>query len=475
MHLSESSEVDESFAELIRKSHFFASSSPVWTSRAPGRLDFMGGNVDYTGGLVLQRPLEECVHAAFQPSDRPTVRILNPDAGQLGWEPELELPVKELASVAAIQDYCAEGSGTRWGRYALGAFSFLRNKYGAFAEKGGELFLASRLPPNRGLASSAALEIAVLMAICRATGVALSGIALAEAGQWIENIVAGAACGIMDQAAIVLGQQGTLLPILCQPCQPLAALPLPQNVRVWGIDSGVSRSTASPGYETARAAAFMGYRMICDWEAIPLVPNHSPQRPPWTEARWQGYLSNLAVHEFRSRFEHRLPSSLCGRDFLTKYGQHLDPLTVITPEAGYPIRAAVRYACEEHFRIRTAYLLLRSLDGRHDEPALRLIGELLLQSHDAYAECGLGAPGCDELVRLARAHEFFGARMTGGGAGGVIALLGTEEQETEVSKLAAEYAKQSSRSPAIFSGSSDGADRSGAAAVMLVPGVGAAP
>ena len=45
----------ESAVSKIRgENQFFSLTPPVCISRAPGRLDLMGGNVDYTGGLVKQ-------------------------------------------------------------------------------------------------------------------------------------------------------------------------------------------------------------------------------------------------------------------------------------------------------------------------------------------------------------------------------------------------------------------------------------
>ena len=75
------------------------------------------------------------------------------------------------------------------------------------------------MPLNKGVSSSAAVEVAVMKPPPRAYGIALDGIELAEACQWVENVIAESACGIMDQAAAVLGDEGYVLPLLCQPCQ----------------------------------------------------------------------------------------------------------------------------------------------------------------------------------------------------------------------------------------------------------------
>ncbi|GGH15494.1 galactokinase [Silvibacterium dinghuense] len=425
----------------------------------------MGGNVDYTGGLVLQLPLREGIHAAAQSSAEPVIRIFNHGAVLHGWASEIAFPIAQLGDLQALTAVCSEERGTRWGRYVLGAFHALHVHHGAFQRHGARLYLDSTLPANRGVGSSAALEISVLKAAAAVAGVRLEGVALAEAGQWVENVVAQSACGIMDQAACVIGEQGCLLPLLCQPCQPEPPLALPDGVRIWGIDSLASRSTTSAAYESARAAAFMGYRMLCQWEGLALTPEHNGRIPRWTDPRWNGYLSNLRPSELRARHLDRLPESMRGSDFLRLYTEHVDPFTSVAPDDWYPVRAAVLYACEEHLRIEIARALLQ---GMHQdmslhrlESQLRMLGELMHQSHHAYAECGLGATSCDILVELAQHHGLYGAKMTGGGGGGVVALLGTAGQEDAVRAVAAEYAQHCGIAPHIFTDSSDGADLSG--------------
>lgn len=436
---------------------FFEPGKPVWVARAPGRLDVMGGNVDYTGGMVLQSLLREAVWAAVQPRDDDAIRILNPGAAEFGWKTHLEFKVGDLGSPQELRLLGERDPALRWSCYVLGALYYLKQHRGWGRQSGVDIFLASDLPPNRGVSSSAALEVATLKAASAAQGDSLDGIALATAGQWVENVVVGAACGIMDQAAIVLGEEDRLLPILCQPCQPLPPVTLPEGIQIWGIDSMVSRSTTGAAYERARAAAFLGYKLICLREGIDVVPEEVDGIPRWTDSRWNGYLSNLAPSEFRSRYEGWLPETITGSEFMNRAGEHVDPFTEIDLGTEYPVRAAVRYAVEENFRVRTVNTLL-GIEWDDSEDTLRLVGELLCQSHGAYAECGLGSEACDELVARALKAGFPGAKMTGGGAGGVVAILGRSEDRSMIHHIAQEYAAGRSAMPHIFEGSSNGAE-----------------
>src|ERR1700740_922500 len=81
---------DEHFLAAVAAHDFFAPQMAISVGRAPGRLDVMGGNVDYTGGMVLQSLLREATWVAAQPRDDEVIRILNPGAAQFGWKPYVE-------------------------------------------------------------------------------------------------------------------------------------------------------------------------------------------------------------------------------------------------------------------------------------------------------------------------------------------------------------------------------------------------
>jgi L-arabinokinase len=446
------------FAALAQTSVFFSSPCLIYAARAPGRLDFMGGNVDYTGGWVLQMPLEEGVSAAVQTTFEPMIRLVNRDAERYSWASRIDFPAQAIGSLEAIESFCLREPGSGWGRYVLGAFHFLHERHGAFRMGGANLLLSSDLPPNCGVASSAAVEVAVLKAASAASGIDLAGIALAQAGQWVENVVAHSACGIMDQAAIVLGGRNALLPLLCQPCTPLNPIPLPPGVRVWGIDSMVPRATHGLAYETARAAAFMAYSLLCQHERLAITEHLEDEVFRLSDERWKGSLSNLSSRQFADAFEEILPETMSGEQFLRTCGYHHGPLTSIVCDRLYPVRAAARYATSENDRVRSVMQLLQSTAATIPS-TIAEIGRVQLRSHHAYRECGLGSSACDELVGIALRRGFAGAKMTGGGAGGVVAVLGFDEQESAFQQMISEFAEKHGAKPRVFRKSGDGTDR----------------
>ena len=75
-----------------------------------------------------------------------------------------------------------------------------------------------------------------------------------------------------------------------------------------------------------------------------------------------------------------------------------------------------------------------------DESGLVEMGELMYGSHASYSACGLGSDGTDLLVELVRqagpAAGLFGAKITGGGSGGTVAILGRSGAGAAVADIA---------------------------------------
>jgi L-arabinokinase len=238
-------------------------------------------------------------------------------------------------------------------------------------------------------------------------------------------------------------------------------------MRIWGIDSGVRHSVAGIEYEAARAATFMGYALICDWENLPVRYDDTGALPRYTDPRWNGYLANLDLATYRARYENRLPQQMLGADFSAKYSTHLDPFTPVRPQGVYPVRACMRYAVEENYRVNLFVELLTNKREPLTPRTLTLLGELMYEAHQGYTECGLGSGATDRLVNLVRAegaaHELYGAKITGGGAGGTVAILGTQSVESEraFQRVVARFHEETGRTPYIFEGSSIGADQFG--------------
>lgn len=451
---------------------YFRKGVEILVNRTPGRLDLMGGNDDYTGGLVFETTIREATLVAVQTREDQTVCFYNPAVKALGWSDRIEFSLADLMEnggvkpLEAVRAWINADPTRSWCAYVLGNLYFLIKRFPEKIRHGFSLYLESDVPLGKGVSSSAALEVAPMKAIAALYGIPVEGVELASWTQWVEIALTQSACGIMDQLAVVMGDEGYFVPMLCQPCQPQPLVRLPENLRLWGIDSGVRHSVAGLEYESARAATFMGYRFLCDFEKLEPKLDESGALPRWVEPKWNGYLANVSPSRFRMRYENRLPETISGEDFTGIYPVHLDPFTPVRPEVTYPVRAATRYAVEENWRVHNFFSLLSKPATMIDGNTGSLLGELMYLAHLGYSECGLGSDATDKLVELVReeeTHGLLGAKITGGGAGGTVAILGwnTPEAEKAFQRVLDRYASWSNTVPYVFSGSSPGSDQFG--------------
>jgi len=314
---------------------------------------------------------------------------------------------------------------------------------------GARLLIHSDVPEGKGVSSSAAIEVAVMSAAASAFGITLDPRELAILCQIVENRVVGAPCGVMDQMTAACGQTNQLLALLCQPAEIQGHVAIPPELALWGLDSGIRHAVSGADYGSVRVGAFMGYKIL---QTV-------------AGQNWRGYLSNLTPSEFEQMYRQHLPDSMSGAEFLDKYGDPGDPVTTVNPDQTYAVCQPATHPIYEHFRVRT-YARLLAGNPLANAPQL---GELMYQSHASYSACGLGSEGTDLLVSLARqageVQGIYGAKITGGGSGGTVAILGRRDAEASVQKIAQQYAGQTGHSPYIFKGSSPGAGAFGAITV----------
>ena len=175
-------------------------------------------------------------------------------------------------------------------------------------------------------------------------------------------------------------------------------------------------------------------------------------------ARGEEYLAELDRAEVDPIM---LPELLLGADFLRLRDGIDDPVSAVEPAVVYPVRAATLFPLEEQVRVRRFMELLEQPTG---DDNVRLLGDLMAKSHAGYSRCGLGVPRTDELVEAVRRvgweNGLIGARVSGGGSGGTVVVLGREDAEPRVRAIAEELGA------GLVAGSSAGAENFG---VRFVP------
>lgn len=426
---------------------FFDPHHEVTITRAPGRLDVMGGIADYSGSLVLELPIAEATLVALQKDDAPRISIVSLVDNQTR-ALSFEMPLADFEHEGvpigydAARAYFSSAPANAWAAYVAGVFPVLARERGTRFSHGARLLISSRVPEGKGVSSSAALEVATMSAVAAAFNIEISARDIALLCQRVENLVVGAPCGVMDQMTAACGEVHQLLALVCQPAELVGSIDLPAQLAVWGLDSGVRHSIGGGDYGSVRAGAFMGLRIIAEVAGLDA-----------------DYLANIEPHEFEKEFARHLPHSILGAEFLARFGNTSDSVTRVERDRTYAIAAPARHPIYENFRVRRFAELLQRPGGLSDDEKIAL-GKLMYESHDSYSACGLGSHATDLLVELVRAtgpgKGLFGAKITGGGSGGTVAVLGDRNAEAAVEKVAARYTELMGYEPYIFRGSSPG-------------------
>lgn len=327
-------------------------------ARAPGRVNLIGDHTDYTGGLVLPMAIDRWTHVELE-RGVPWVELVSAD------EDEPAFIDFARPSEPALVD-------PRWARYVAGVVHVLQ------PDVGGVGFVRSDIPIGAGLSSSAALEVAVALAL----GFEGTPVELALACQHAEQVASGVPCGIMDQLTSAAGVAGHALLIDCRSLD-VTPTPVPDDLDVVVVDSGTRRQLATSFYGVRRAQ--------CE-EAETLI---GPLRDA-TLADVEG----IATDDLRKRARHVVSENARVRSFATALGAG-DAAT-----AGQ-LMAESHASLRDDFEVSTRALddLVEHLSGRPGVLGARLTGAGFGGCVVALTERGtdLGLPSAIDAWRVAPA------------------------------------------------------------------------
>lgn len=322
--------------------------APEASAEAPGRVNLLGEHTDYNDGYVLPTPLAYLM------------RI---------WAVRAEGLVEAYAETFGERLMRATGKGPAgtWLDYVAGCVWALGRE--GHVVPGARFYLRSDIPAGGGLASSAALEVAVMRALRTMYDLPIHDRALALIAHRAEVEYVGVRCGVMDQIVASVGRPGEAL-LLDARSLTTEMVAIPRGYRFAVVDSGTPRRLAEAGYnqrrsECEQAAAWLGVRALRD----------------------------------------------IGPD-------DLDRAAALPP----PLGDRVRHVVTENARVLDGVAALRSGN-------MVAFGELMNESHRSLRDdYGVSTPELDRLVRLAVEHGALGARLTGAGFGGCIVALVPEAE-----------------------------------------------
>jgi galactokinase len=205
---------------------------------APGRVNLIGDHTDYMGGLVLPMAIGLGTEIT---GDRGGNWVM---LGSDRFEGVAEVPLDGGADPTEVQP--------RWARYVAAVVAEVQPDDGLVG------MVQSTLPPGSGLASSAALIVAVACAL----GADRSDpVALAQACQRAEQRAVGVPVGIMDQLVSLAASEGTVLRI---DCDSLTVEPVrfPEDAEIVVLHSGEHRELSGSAYAERRSQCDEAERVV---------------------------------------------------------------------------------------------------------------------------------------------------------------------------------------------------------------------
>ena len=170
---------------------------PAKVAYAPGLIEVLGNHTDYNEGFVFSAAIDKGTFFAASPADDDKITLVALDMD--------ETYEVELSAVAPVK------SGMTWANYPLGTFNWLFEGRPTEANLGFKAVFGGNIPLGAGLSSSAALEMATVLALQKIYGTSFGRTELAKIGQKAEHTFAGCPCGLLDQASSLYGKAGALV------------------------------------------------------------------------------------------------------------------------------------------------------------------------------------------------------------------------------------------------------------------------
>ena len=410
---------------------------PVAIKSAPGRLDVLGGLGADSGGTVAQMALPARVGVALQLRDEPRLVIrseqITPPVGLA--EIDLEIGAfyrwgREGAMIAPSEVAGLVLGAKSWAMPVAALWHVLMAEFTGPQGMGGTLLIRGDVPLGAGQASSTALLTSLVLAICE-----LKGIAMEAGGQAIlvqraerlsnQGMELSGTGHLLDATTSLVASAGSMLRYGTQPFGLIGPVPVPFDVRVLALDTGVRYTSARETLEELRIAGIMGRRII-ETIYVDLGQAHTPLH---------GYLANTSPLLYRQYFRTLLPKRMRAQDFVRAYGDL--PAGAEAVDAGklYRVRTAVDHLIAEH---EHAEQFLQAMEELADLPSsgevmerqkiLQRAGRLALASHHSYRlrlelSCREADWLVDRLMEAGPERGIYGARITGCGGGGTVMAL----------------------------------------------------
>ena len=434
------------------KTELSAAFSPgaVRLGRSPLALDVMGGIAAETGSISASIPLERlAATAAVQQRDDALLQIFSFDELDAHRPFTLCLPIRSLreTSIESLQQGLAE-PGRRWAWSAIGAARELSLAGRLDLHRGLNVALLNSIPSHLVTFADASIAAASVMALLDGP---LPAAVLAELVRTVQLSMLSHACSLGEAVTASSPFGAVINRWKAGVDQSLPSIAMPAGMRVVAIDINAQRADAEAAMERTRAASAMAHALILKkMRDMGTAAGRTLVADPIG-----GLLGQLDPNDYKRWFRTYLPEKLSGTEFLDIIGE-ADPRNwALTESTDYPVRGAADHHVLESLRVRNFSRFLEEANAMSPgDPSRGIIldkaGHLMYASHQSLSDdAELGVEQADQLIRFVRQREragLYGARLTGSGAQGLVAVLCEENDRatTGLAEVLMAYTEQTS-------------------------------
>ena len=321
------------------------------TVKSPGRINLIGEHIDYNGGHVLPAAIDLDMTIRFKKREGSVCHVSSKAKDEFKFN--IYKPLKPKPN-------------NHWANYVLGVINGISKirpqQLSAF-----DCEIESDLPMGSGISSSAALECGITFGLNSLFNLNLGKVEQIKIAQKAEHDFVGTKCGIMDQFAVIMGEEKK---VILLNCETLKYKLLDANIDPYKIvllNTNVEHKLASSEYNNRRKVCEMAMEMI--------------------KSKYPHYHQLAQVPlEVIETLENELQESVLRR---------------------------ATFVAEEEKRTIDASIVLQNGD-------IAKFGELMYASHEGLSnKYDVSCPELDFLVDYSKKHNaVIGSRMMGGGFGG---------------------------------------------------------
>lgn len=329
---------------------FLQNFEPELRVESPGRINLIGEHTDYNMGFVLPTAIGKKIIFELRKNDSRNKCQVHSKTYDTGFQLDLN---------------AIEKSSVEWENYILGVL----NEISKLTDKlrGFDCTIESNLPTGSGLSSSAALECGLAYGLNELFDLGLSKLEMVKLSQTAEHTFVGTQCGIMDQFASVMSEEGH---VLLLDCRSLEYRPIPIHFDPYKLillNTKVSHNLASSEYNTRKKE--------CE-EGVAVIKEDFPE---------VNFLRDVSI-DMLNDVKNRISDTIFNR---------------------------CSFIIAENKRV---HKMAKALT----ENNLELVGEILYEAHDGISKLyEVSCPESDFLVDFSKSNpNVLGARQTGGGFGG---------------------------------------------------------